>query len=355
MGDKFEVFNFTTGSAANLLAPDLAIPGNILILSSYGHQLYTADKASATLLTTESELNITHMPLFVQTTAQDFVYVMCHEWSYYSSLHDACFCHFDRKSKVSSALDSSRGTLCEPFCQLNRFYDFRPPMRAMKLDDRYNDIVYTILAFKFPTVVIFFNISKSPQYEHGNQLIQDYSEKGSNYSETALTRYTFYDLELPDVHHVKSAEQDGDFIYFIHHNGIYRINMPSFSDLQTGGFVRTSVLWVTGKGIYKFLDTDFARAEFHSPVYIVRINHTMLAVADSRSNRIRLLDLRNNVTSSLCVTGAYNIETGSTPSTCPLIKTSSLLFLNNSLYVGWMGNIGRIYHSSRADADRRKY
>lgn len=354
MGDRFEINDLPMVQDPLSMVPDLAIPGNILIWTNAG-QLYTTDMKTTVELTTESELNITYMQSFVQTTSDDIVYV---KRIMRNQNIELCHCHFSRVDKVARTLDDfDCEYVCEQSVHRNNDLDGDSGDIIVTLDDRNKDFVYSIRheSARLATV-IFYNLSKNYRYSNRKQLRMNSTLRVLNSPDNATT-YAHYTINhtLTGVNRIntrtQSIAQDGDVCYLLYAHIIYRLTMPPISSLVPGSNIELSVLWITGSNIRGFADGSFTDTQFAALNDIARINSTMLAVTDYFSNQIRLIDLRTNTTSSPCWKGPYNADAHQTPTSCPLIHADTLLFMNNSLYVEFLGGFGRIYHSKELSGE----
>ena len=136
---------------------------------------------------------------------------------------------------------------------------------------------------------------------------------------------------------VQSPTTGNIHITFSHGEGLYDYQGKTFTRIagaptgmgfRDGLFLQMIFLWL--KGI-EFLDSR------------------TLIVADSLSNRLRVLDLDTNSSSSIC-TGAMGHVDGNLMS-CWLYLPYSITLIQDTLYVGQAGRIraikGKIYHLSK--------
>lgn len=339
LGDQFEILNLTIGRPIRSMVPDLAIPGNVLLWFKSA-KLLTTNMTSFTKRNTASELNMTTMPPFSQTATGDFVYALYKDNNHHYMGRELCICHLGRSSKK---ITSMLGRPCElegqSLCQIAQYHYPISSRRhiLVNFDERYKEVVYVVSARAQPIQVIFLDLHTNPYYKNRFRMGQNFSDDILNHADDSSSYYT---IRLPALH-ISSAAQNGDYTYLLSDNNVYRMEMPSASIMQPGGDTQLATAWISGGESQYYMDGDFARAKYSKMKDIDRINSTMLAITDR--DRIRLLDLRTNITSSLCLTGAYNAETGSTPSTCALKGANTLMFMNNNLYINWRLSFGRIY------------
>lgn len=89
-----------------------------------------------------------------------------------------------------------------------------------------------------------------------------------------------------------------------------------------------------------FNDGPFAESLFNYPKDILLNNDHQLVIADNLNNRLRIMDLQEKTTSSVC-SGRTGHSDGSLKD-CTLYHPSSLMIAYNDLYVGERGRIRRI-------------
>lgn len=349
LGDQFEVYNNTLVHDAVSMVPDLAVQGNILVRTSKG-KLYTTDTKTAIQLTTESELNITVIPNYVQTTSEDLIYVIRAKGFGRSML---CHCHFNRSSKVASALFVFYSNRCEQRCHktLNRsFFKYAMKNIIVQRDERYDNTVFAISDRTYPATVVFINISDSYIYsnEAQKQLYFNTINTTGGIRFSILPRYyTINPIKSSDMH-LQSIVQNGETSYLVYGHSVYRMEMPSKYSLT-----EIPVKFLSGGKTRGYVDSHFHTAQYSLLMDIVIINETMLAIADIGNNRIRLLNLQTYTTSTLCWMPRLkepeinypNNDEQVVQKTCALEKPQSLQFINDSLYVAWKGGFGRVYDS----------
>ena len=108
------------------------------------------------------------------------------------------------------------------------------------------------------------------------------------------------------------------FVTFLHGVGLL--------DYQTREF---SV--IAGSGQLGFNDGSFNQMQFHIPLAIKFLNSHTLLVSDFDNNRLRVLDLITNMSSSIC--SGYGQADGDF-STCSLASPLGMQILNETLYIG---------------------
>lgn len=90
---------------------------------------------------------------------------------------------------------------------------------------------------------------------------------------------------------------------------------------------------LAGSGRFGHRDGPLQQSSFSTPSAILQLNDYEYLIADSSNHRLRILDMPNQLTSSLCV-GRTNL--------CSVHNPQSLLIVNRTLYIGDKGTISFI-------------
>lgn len=149
---------------------------------------------------------------------------------------------------------------------------------------------------------------------------------------------TFY--KAGTIHGPEDIYQDsvsGDLYITTNYSRIYILRYDSFAEIQISS---------TSDG---YFDGKFRSARFYTPSETVLVNErTVLLVADHNNNRLRIMDLLTNTTSSLC-TGEDGHIDGDLAS-CSTKHPRCLLIVGDTLYIGEAQRIrmikgqSKIYH-----------
>ena len=167
----------------------------------------------------------------------------------------------------------------------------------------------------------------------------------------SLPRTLIYDLKNP--HHVLISEQGGIIKTMnktnrnvSHFGTVGRTVLNIIQSLETGDFFMT-VAHVVGifsyqtktftvisgsTSSYGFQDGPFSEVQFNHPFAVIFLNNHTLLVSDYHNDRLRVLDLINNTSSSIC-SGDVGHADGNF-STCTLIRPVGLLTITDTVYLG---------------------
>ena len=96
---------------------------------------------------------------------------------------------------------------------------------------------------------------------------------------------------------------------------------------------------IAGSGEYGFKDGSFTQMQFNSPYSIKFLNSHTILVSDTGNNRLRVLDLITNTSSS--ISGQWGHTDGDF-SICSLAWPRGLQILDETLYIGTTGSIRSI-------------
>ena len=159
--------------------------------------------------------------------------------------------------------------------------------------------------------------------------------------------------DLKDPHHVLITEESG----IIKTMNTTSRNISNFGtvgrtvygiiqSLETGDFFMT-VAHVVGifsyqtktftvisgsTSSYGFQDGPFSEVQFNHPFALIFLNNHTLLVSDYHNDRLRVLELINNTSSSIC-SGDVGHADGNC-STCTLIRPVGLLTITDTVYLG---------------------
>ena len=130
------------------------------------------------------------------------------------------------------------------------------------------------------------------------------------------------------IRNIMQEKDTGDiFVTFYHGVGLLSYQTRAFSV-------------IAGSGQLGFKDGSFNQMQFYYPYSIEFLNSHTLLVSDSDNNRLRVLDLITNTSSSIC-SGEEGHADGNL-STCSLVGPWGLLILTDTVYVGSRQKIRRI-------------
>jgi hypothetical protein len=106
-------------------------------------------------------------------------------------------------------------------------------------------------------------------------------------------------------------------------------------DLDTNSSIN-----IAGSGGPGFSDGSLSKARFNNPDELTYLTHQIIAVAEGANNRLKVVDRKNNVVTSIC--DGYSKTTDGSTLVCSLSRPTSLLLLNGTLYIGQEGAIRMI-------------
>ena len=112
-----------------------------------------------------------------------------------------------------------------------------------------------------------------------------------------------------------------------HAVGIFSYQMKTF----------TVISGSTSRG---FQDGPFSEVQFYGPVALSFLNNHTLLVSDHRNNRLRVLNLITNTSSSICSGEEGHTDGNFSP--CSLKSPLGLLTLEDTVYIGNFLRIRRI-------------
>ena len=133
---------------------------------------------------------------------------------------------------------------------------------------------------------------------------------------------------------LQDAETGNIYVTFDHGVGLYDYKSRTFSE-------------ITGSSWSGFVDGEFSQLRFYSPRELAFLSSSTLLVADQGNNRLRVLDLTTNTTSSIC-SGVQGHSDGDL-SSCQLNYPCSLLKVADTVYFGereYIRSIKGVYLSS---------
>ena len=137
---------------------------------------------------------------------------------------------------------------------------------------------------------------------------------------------------------LQDAETGNIYVTFDHGVGLYDYKSRTFSE-------------ITGSSWSGFVDGEFSQLRFYSPRELAFLSSSTLLVADQGNNRLRVLDLRTNTSSSIC-SGARGHADGDFAS-CSLFIPLSLLKVNDTIYIGEGGFIRTMQGKNHFNASLR--
>ena len=130
------------------------------------------------------------------------------------------------------------------------------------------------------------------------------------------------------VYNIIQSLETGDFFVTVSHAvGIFSYQMKTF----------TVIFGSTSRG---FHDGPFSEVQFHDPFALLFLNNHTILVSDHYNNRLRVLDLITNSSSSIC-SGEEGHADGNF-SSCTIQRPLGLLTLTDTVYIGSYGKIRRI-------------
>lgn len=147
--------------------------------------------------------------------------------------------------------------------------------------------------------------------------------------------------------------QDGPHLYSIINRTIYRCKLPPTKAFYSAQLNILVFYWLSGQEtkLSNFLSGSFETVWYNFPNALIRINSTAYVLAESKGDRLRIMDLQTNTSSPLCITGTYDRIMRQEASTCALVEPWSLLKSNGSLYIGSYQTISRIFWKDPPSGD----
>lgn len=127
--------------------------------------------------------------------------------------------------------------------------------------------------------------------------------------------------------------QDVNYVYITMPFSVARFHLPSSTLTVLTGSLQTTTS-----------DGPFPRATFGSMIpEVSSINNVLMVASDLSSNRVRLLDLQNKQSYTVCPNGSVvQLKSSSAAALCNFQKPHALLYSKGHLYVGGIGRISKI-------------
>ena len=175
------------------------------------------------------------------------------------------------------------------------------------------DGVDALFVFPFSMIVDLMN---------SQQLIISERSSGSLKTINALTKYvsTMYrDSSHGLAYLLQDSETGNIYVTFTHGVGLFNYQSNTF-------FI------ITGSTLFGFVDWEFSQLRFYFPQVVVFLSRSTLLVTDYYNNRLQVLDLIINTSSSIC-SGVRGNSDGDV-SSCHLDQPWSLFKVDNTAYVG---------------------
>lgn len=149
------------------------------------------------------------------------------------------------------------------------------------------------------------------------------------------------------IHNVNTSSQPPKVSEAFDVNSLYMTQDPDTGDIFTTTDVAVKKISYSTKSEiklagshYGYKDGSFRLANFKTLQGILLVERDTLLVADESDNRIRVLNLNTNQTSSIC-SGEKGHQIGNSTA-CTLTEPNSLMVLNGELYVGEWRRIRRL-------------
>lgn len=138
---------------------------------------------------------------------------------------------------------------------------------------------------------------------------------------TNNTRTLIRSFKLKDPRGLTQHALSGDFYITVEH-GVVRFNYES-AVLTT----------ISVSADFGFRDGDLSTAEYNFPNEIIFLSPSKMLLADRKNNRLRIIDMQSNMTSSVC-SGEKDHRDSNNLSACGLNNPRSLYKLGDTIYVG---------------------
>lgn len=344
---------------------DLAIDGNILFatdneVSKDGGVLYTTNGQKAHRLQTFSvecmnetvdgclSMENEFINDFIQLSATEIAFVSSKPVDYVgypgSYRSDTCVRLLNRTSMMTSPyFDYIR---CDP---MPREYIGKSQFLSTHMilaDQRHSGFIFTYIGKNgnYTNNLRIYDLGKRElngsfdfdgyQYESQRNDSRVYKDLPMKLKSPSQSRYH-------NLNRVSTFTQDDSYLFAVLQSKIYKGLLPTTSDFYSNQtFIIIFHLFSGSSTPSRFLNTGpFHSAAYNDPQAMIKINSSAYVVADSYGSRLRLLDLKTNLASPLCITGGP----GTSLSTCLIVKPWTLMLWNDSLYIGSYRGLSRVF------------